>query len=174
MQDFLAFSISRYTFTLLILSGIFALFSLFYNKKYLRKLNVYELILGYFLLFNIGFANIFNFIMHVFFGDFSAKFIGWEQSPFQLEVGFASLGFAITGIISFVSKIGFRAATIIANSTFLLGAAIGHLYQMFVHNNYAAGNAGSVFWSDLYIPLISFLLLYLQNKEEKKNIYTVL
>jgi len=37
--------------------------------------------------------------MHVFYGDMAAKFIGWEQSPFQLEVGFASLGFAVVGLM---------------------------------------------------------------------------
>lgn len=168
MQNFLIFSIKNYPLTLLIIAGVCAVFSSLLNKQYFNKLQVYETILAYFMLFNIGIANLYNFVMHVFFGDFTAKFIGWEQSPFQLEVGFASLGFAIAGLISFKSKMGFRAATIIANSVFLLGAAIGHIYQMKVFNNFAPGNAGGIFWADIYIPIISFTLLYLQYKEEKR------
>jgi hypothetical protein len=44
------------------------------------------------MLFPIGISNLINFAFHVFFGDTAAKFIGWENSPFQAEVGFASLG----------------------------------------------------------------------------------
>ena len=39
--------------------------------------------------------------MHVFFGEIAARFIGWADSPFQAEVGFASLGFAAIGFLAF-------------------------------------------------------------------------
>ena len=32
-------------------------------------------------------TSFYNFVMHVFFGDMAAKFIGWQNSPFQAEVG---------------------------------------------------------------------------------------
>jgi hypothetical protein len=49
------------------------------------------------MLFPIGISNLINFVFHVFFGDTAAKFIGWDNSPFQAEVGFASLGIGIAG-----------------------------------------------------------------------------
>ena len=107
--------------------------------------------------------------MHVFFGDMVASFIGWSQSPFQLEVGFASLGFGAVGIMSFWAGFGFRAATVIAPSFFLLGAAGGHVYQMITAHNFAPGNAGTVFWTDILIPLLGFTLLTLQFKNPVKK-----
>jgi hypothetical protein len=114
--------------------------------------------------------------MHVFLGDMAAQFIGWAQSPFQMEVGFASLGIAVTGIISFRSSIAFRAATVTVPSIFCLGAAGGHIYQMISQHNFAPGNAGIIFWTDMIIPVISFLLLawqwrcyqYIKENIEKK------
>lgn len=102
--------------------------------------------------------------MHVFYGKMAAAFIGWSQSPFQLEVGFASLGFAITGLISIWSPLAFRAATITSVSMFLWGAAGGHIYQMVEKHNFAPGNAGVIFWTDILIPVLGFILLWMQYK----------
>jgi hypothetical protein len=44
---------------------------------------------------------------------------------------------------------------------FLLGAAGGHLYQMVTAHNFAPGNAGVMFWSDIFVPMIGFVLLWL-------------
>ena len=38
--------------------------------------------------FSIAIANFYNFVLHVFFGKTAAAFIGWQDSPFQAEVGF--------------------------------------------------------------------------------------
>lgn len=61
--------------------------------------------------------------MHVFFGDMIAGFIGWAKSPFQAEVGFASLGFAVVGFMAFRGTFGLRLAAVTAPACFLLGAA---------------------------------------------------
>jgi hypothetical protein len=58
-------------------------------------------VLDYFILFSIGVSYTWNFVVHSVFGDFSAKVIGWAQSPFQPEVAFASLGFALVGFLAF-------------------------------------------------------------------------
>ena len=47
-------------------------------------------------------------------------------------------------------------------SLFLLGAAAGHAYQMVTTGNFAPGNAGVVFYTDIIVPLIGALLLGLQ------------
>ena len=100
--------------------------------------------------------------MHVFFGDLAAKFIGWSQSPFQAEVGFASLGFAVVAIIAFSKDISFRAAAVIGPAFFFWGAAGGHVYQMIQFRNFAPGNAGVMFWTDVLFPIIGFWFLWLQ------------
>jgi small-conductance mechanosensitive channel len=56
-----------------------------------------EALFSYFILFSIAISYLYNFVLHVFFGEMTAQFIGWADSPFQTEVGFASLGFAVVG-----------------------------------------------------------------------------
>ena len=63
------------------------------------------------MLFPIGISNLVNFVFHVFFGDTAAKFIGWDKSPFQTEVGFASLGVGIAGVLAYKASLPFRVAT---------------------------------------------------------------
>ena len=98
-----------------------------------------------------------------------ARFIGWDNSPFQLEVGFASLGFAIVGILAFKGSMGMRAAAVIGPSMFLLGAAGGHIYQMIKAHNFAPGNVGTVFWMDIILPIIGFSLLYLYHRLKNRT-----
>ncbi len=49
----------------------------------------------------------------------------------------------------------------IGPSIFLLGAAGGHIYQMITAHNFAPGNAGVIFWTDILLPVIGFVLLWL-------------
>lgn len=163
MAKLIAFLMSNFTLTIFVLSIIFITIALIREKKK-SKTKVIDIIFSYFILFNIGISYIYNFIMHVFFGDIAAKFIGWAQSPFQLEVGFASLGFGVIGILAFWASLPFRAATIVAPAMFLWGAASGHIYQMIIHHNFSPGNAGIIFWTDILMPIAGFILLWLQYK----------
>src|SRR5258707_15347421 len=74
---------------------------------------IVEALFSYFVLFSIGFSNLYNFVLHVFFGKLAASFIGWEDSPFQLEVGFASLGFAVVGLLAFRGSFDLRLSAIV-------------------------------------------------------------
>lgn len=91
-SELLIFFIANYFLTFLIIGLAAAVISLINKPKPLRINVVAEALFSYYLLFTIGINNLMNFVFHVFFGDIAAKFIGWEQSPFQAEVGFASLG----------------------------------------------------------------------------------
>jgi len=168
MQDLIKFVLSNFTLTLFVLSMLFAGLALWRTPKPISTSKLVDILFAYFLLFNIGFSYLYNFVVHVFFGEIAAAFIGWAQSPFQLEVGFASLGFGIVGVLSFWGNPGFRAATILAPSFFLWGAAGGHIYQMIVANNFAPGNAGIIFWSDIFIPIIGLTLLCFQQQNPIK------
>ena len=102
----------------------------------------------------------------------AAKFIGWAPSPFQFEVGVASLGIAICGFLAFRASWPFRAATLIVPIVFNLGAAAGHIYQMIAFHNFASGNAGIMLWSDIIFPVVSVVLLrlsYLYPKERRQR-----
>ena len=162
-------AISNPALSIFIIGTVVSLIVIFFKDKPLVKNTVIEVLFSYFLLFSVGINYFVNFIFHVFFGDMIAEFIGWPNSPFQLEVGFASLGFAVIGVLAFKGSFGMRAAAIIGPAMFTLGAAGGHIYQMVNTNNFAPGNAGTVFWLDIILPIIGFILLYLFYKVNKTN-----
>jgi len=167
MAGLIKFLLRNFTLTFLVIGLSCSVVVLFLKQKPLNKHQIVEALFAYFLLFSIGMSFLYNFIMHVFFSDMAAAFIGWKNSPFQYEVGFASLGFAIVGMIAFKQGLGFRAACVIGPSFFLWGAAGGHVYQMITMHNFAPGNAGVIFWTDLILPIIAFVLLYQQYKLER-------
>jgi Family of unknown function (DUF6790) len=160
----LIFFVANYFLTFLIIGLVAAIISLISQPKPLRISSVAEAFFSYYLLFTIGINNLVNFVFHVFFGDIAAKFIGWENSPFQAEVGFASLGVGIAGVIAFKASLPFRFATLIPPSAFSLGAAGGHIYQMIVAHNFSPGNVGFVLPIDIIIPIIGFVFLWLSYK----------
>ena len=104
--------------------------------------------LDWILLLPIGVGTIWAAIFHLAFPALAAHYIGWKTSPFQFEVGTADLAFGIVGILAFWSGIGFKTATVIAISVFLLGDAWGHIRQMVMSGNFAPGNAGLVFYTN--------------------------
>jgi Family of unknown function (DUF6790) len=163
----LFFLLGNYFFTFLIIGFLAAGISLLNKPKPLRINTVAEAFFSYYFLFTIGINNLVNFVFHVFLGDIAAKFIGWENSPFQAEVGFASLGVGIAGVIAFRASLPFRFATLIPPSAFCLGAAGGHIYQMIVAHNFSPGNVGLVLPSNFLIPLTGFVLLWLSYKHPK-------
>lgn len=171
-SSFIIFFIANYFFTFLIVGLIAAGISLLNKPKPLRINTVAEAFFSYYLLFTIGINNLVNFVFHVFFGDMAAKFIGWENSPFQAEVGFASLGVGIAGVIAFKARLSFRFATLIPPSAFSLGAAGGHIYQMIVAHNFSPGNVGLVLPSNFLIPLTGFVFLWLSYKHPKPGTTT--
>ncbi len=166
MAAFIGFVLSNFTLTFLVLGLVASAVSLLRQPRPWPASAVVESLFSYFLLFSIGLANLDNFVMHVFFGDMAARFIGWAQSPFQAEVGFASLGFALVGLLAWRGSYGLRIAAIVGPAGFLLGAAAGHVYQMVVAGNFAPGNAGIVFYTDIGIPVAGLLLLWAQSRYE--------
>ena len=167
VPSLLIFLIGNYFFTLLIIGFLAAGISLLNKPKPLRINTVAEAFFSYYLLFAIGISNVVNFVFHVFFGWTAPIFIGWEDSPFQAEVGFASLGVGIAGIIAFKASLPFRFATLIPPTVFSLGAAEGHFYQMITAHNFSPGNVGLVLPSNFLFPAFGFLFLWLSVKHPK-------
>jgi hypothetical protein len=161
IRSLITLLVSNYFLTLYLAGFIVAGVVLAFKPKPLPQGAAVEALLSNYLLFPIGLSFLLNFVFHTFFGEMAAKFIGWADSPFQLEVGFASLGFALVGLLAFKGSYGLRIGAVVGPAAFLLGAAGGHIYQMIAAHNFAPGNAGAVFWMDIVTPLTGFLLLWL-------------
>jgi hypothetical protein len=162
MRDTVAFALGNFTLTFFVLGLLASAIALWRTRQPRTPAVVLEAVFSYFLLFSIAFANLYNFVLHVFFGKMAAAFIGWEDSPFQLEVGFASLGFAALGLLGFKGSFDLRLAAIVGPACFLWGAAGGRVYQMITTHNFAPGNAGVIFYSDVLVPILGFIFLGLQ------------
>jgi hypothetical protein len=169
MKSVIGFALSNFTITFLILGLIASSLNLLRAPKPITRCATIEALLSYFVLFSVGVSFFYNFVVHTFFGNIAAHFIGWQNSPFQLEVGFASLGFAVVGFLAFRRSFDLRLAAIIGTAMFQLGAAGGHVYQMVTAHNFAPGNAGVIFYSDLALPAIGFVLLWLQRQCERQR-----
>lgn len=106
------------------------------------------------LLLSLGLQGVYTFVLRVFFPSYSAEHIGWAVSPFQYEVGIADLTVGVLGIIAFWGDFSFRAAAAISGIVWYGGDAIGHVRQMIVADNFAPGNAGPWFWTDVLVPIV--------------------
>lgn len=103
-----------------------------------RKL---EVVLLYLFALSVAGSGIGNFFGHFFLSDMVADSIGWlPGSPFQLEVAFANLAIGLMGILSVNRRDGAREATVIAVTTFSLGATVVHLIDIAATSNLAPGN----------------------------------
>jgi hypothetical protein len=167
VESIIRFAMSNFTLTFFVIGLIASAIAYRAIPAPRSRSQLIEALFSFFLLFSIGFSFLYNFVMHVFFGELAARFIGWANSPFQAEVGFASLGFAALGFLAFRGDRGMRKAAVVGPSLFLLGAAGGHIYQMIAARNFAPGNAGIIFWTDILVPAIGFALLYLQHRCEE-------
>jgi hypothetical protein len=120
------------------------------NKK---KGHLWEPLEFWMLFLFVGLVGIYTFVLHCFWPNVAAEGIGWSNSPFQWEVGIANAIVGVLGLLSLKASRQFRLATVIAVSVWLWGDAVGHVNQMIVANNFAPGNAGPWFWTDVAGPL---------------------
>lgn len=169
MQIFIHFILSNFTLTFIVIGLFFSLISIYKNKKRLSKSFIIEALLKYYCFFGYGITWTYNAVMHIVFHKMAAAFIGWDDSPFQLEVGYASLGYGILGLICIKDNFYLRLGLVISSTFFLWGAAIGHIYEIVEKQNYASGNAGIMLWSGILMPVISIVLLYLSYKVNKNQ-----
>ncbi|MBV8286565.1 MAG: hypothetical protein JOZ35_06565 [Hyphomicrobiales bacterium] len=158
MQDLIAFVLGNFTLTFFVAGLLASAIALWRARPPRGAALIVEALFSYFVLFSIGFANLYNFVVHVFFGKLAASFIGWEDSPFQLEVGFASLGFAVVGFLAFKGSFDLRLAAIVGPAGFLWGAAGGHIYQVII-----------IFYSDILVPIVGFIFLWLQHRAARSQ-----
>lgn len=160
----IAFVLGNFTLTFFVIGLVFSAAAITRAPEPRGAALVIEKLLSWFVFWTIGVLYLYNAVIHIFFGEMAARFIGWADSPFQFEVGTASLGFSALGFLAAFGSFDRRLAAILGSGIFLLGAAGGHVYQMITAHNFAPGNAGIIFWSDILLPAIGFLLLWLDRR----------
>ena len=150
----------------LIAAGLHILF----NRQARNLKIILEIVLAYGLVFNLGISGLYAFMGHAFVPDKVAEYIGWPSgSPFQFEVAMANLSFGVLGILCLWIRGKFWLAAIIAFSIFYFGAAYGHIRDIILHQNYAAGNTGAPLYSDIIKPLVFVFLYAFYIKLSKKS-----
>lgn len=115
--------LSNYPLVFFILGLIAAAISLRRAPAPASAALIVEKLLAWHVFFAIGVYFFYNFVMHSLFGEFSARFIGWSDSPFQFEVATASLGFAVAGLYAAFRGFEARDAAVAGPAMFNLGAA---------------------------------------------------
>lgn len=162
IEGSIRFVLSNFPLTFLVLGLLVGLAAILRAGPPAGTALAVEKLLAWHVFFSIGVSYFYNFVMHCFFGEMAAAFIGWADSPFQFEVGTASLGFAVVGFLAAFRSFDLRLAAVTGPALFSLGAAAGHVYQMVSAHNFAPGNAGVIFYMDIVVPAVGFLLLWLQ------------
>ena len=165
----ITFVVANYSLSFFMLGLVVSLVAIARSSNPIDRPRVVEKLLAWYVFFSVGIDNFYNFVMHVFFGQMSAAFIGWADSPFQFEVGTASLGFAAVGLLAAFRSYDLRLAAVLGPSIFTLGAAVGHINQMVTAHNFAPGNAGIIFWTDILIPVFGFVLLWLSRPSSSRT-----
>ncbi len=154
-------------FTLRNLPAILLILALGLAALRRKPLQAAERFLAWILLLPIGVTCLWAGIYHVFFPSMAASYIGWQVSPFQFEVGMADLALGVTACWGFWRDLNFKAAAVCAASIFLLGDAVGHIRQMLVAGNFAPGNAGVPFYTDILCPLLAIVLLLMARRSTR-------
>ena len=134
------FAIRIFMFTLLPL--LFAGGQIWLDKSTNSRERKLEVVLIYLFALSVAGSGIGNFFAHFFLSDMVAESIGWPAgSPFQLEIAFANLAMGLMGILSVSRRDGAREATVLAVTTFSLGATVVHLMDIAATGNLAPGNS---------------------------------
>lgn len=147
---------------------------LFMSKKERNKVELFELLILYQLVINIGVLSLISAFALLFMPKMVADSLGWPTCPFQHELGNVNLAFAVLGFMCIWFRDNFWTATIIGASIWLIGDGIGHLTLLY-------GNETSVLatkpemnnWimliTDFVIPITLLILLFAFKKLKKTN-----
>jgi hypothetical protein len=115
--------------------------------------------LRWMLFLGMGWSILGGFVSHTFFAKQTAQAIGWQSNGFQYEVGFASLGIGLAGVVA--SNSGESSTWVVAalaGGIFLFLAGLGHVRDIHREKNYAPGNT-VIMLSDFGVPISLLVLL---------------
>jgi hypothetical protein len=156
------FLLANFTLTFLVVGFVFSAVGIARAPRPPTAPAVVEKLFFWFIFFSIGAAYVYNGVFHIVWHEAAARFIGWADTPFQIELGFASLGLGLVGVIAPWKSFHMRLAAILPVASFLWGAAGIHVHSMVAAGNFAPGNAGVIFWTDIAVPIAGLVFLRLQ------------
>lgn len=164
--DVVKFIFSNFFVVLLIIAIVVWIVKVRRARMRRRPINAAYVLWGELLFYVYGLANIYGGAFHAYSGNMVAASIGWQNSPFQYELGWFEIGYGLTALLSLWRGYQFRLAMTLPYSIFLLAAAAQHISQMQHQRNYAPNNAGLVLWlGDITIPLVVLLLSWMARDE---------
>lgn len=103
----------------------------------------------------IGWAGVGAGISHIFFGQHISQTIGFDISPYELEVGFADFAMGVVGVMAASFSKDYWLAIILVSSIFRVGCGFGHIRSMVRSRNFAINNTAILF-TNFVVP--AFLL----------------
>lgn len=164
--DIIKFVLSNFFVVLLVVAIFTSIAKIRRARIGRRPIGSSYIIWGELLFYVYGLANIYSGFFHAYAGDMVAASIGWQNSPFQYELGWFEIGYGVTALMSLWRGYQFRLAMTLPYSIFLLAAAAQHISQMQHQHNYAPNNAGLILWlGDIAIPLVVLLLSWMARHE---------
>ena len=91
-------------------------------------------------------------VMHTVFAKKTAANIGWQTNGFQYEIGFASLGLGVAGILAGATVPSAWLPVAAAGAIFLVLAGANHVREMAKDRNFSAGNT-TILLYDFGLPI---------------------
>ena len=98
-------------------------------------------------------------VMHTVFARKTAANIGWQTNGFQYEIGFASLGLGVAGILAGATVPAAWLPVAAAGVIFLVLAGVNHVRDMAKDRNFSAGNT-TILLYDFGLPLSYAIALF--------------
>lgn len=145
-----------------ILGFVLSLIHLYWMRNRIVRIDAIKIIFVYQLFFSLGINGLLGFYAHQFMGEETAKYIGWPAAnPFQQEVAFANLAFAVMGLCAPFLGMEFWFATTLAVTIWFWGDAFVHINNYFQTGNNAPGNTGMPLYIDIFLPLVFWTLISL-------------
>jgi len=111
------------------------------------------------LVVSLGLHSLWAAFGHLAATEMVAESIGWETSPFQIEIGWANLGIGAGAIAAAFLGFGAAVAMTVMAACFLWGAAKVHTEEMLREKNFSINNAGPIYVWDILTPLTLIVAL---------------
>jgi len=130
---------------------------------------IVELLLLYQIVFSLGLTSIMSFFGLTFMAEYVAEYTNWPASPFEQQLANVNLAFGTLGIMSIWYRGYFWMATIIGFSVWILGDGLHHYILSITQHNLSDGNIGVPLWTDVIVPTVLLVLLFLYTKSRRTD-----
>ncbi|MDE2483472.1 MAG: hypothetical protein KGN02_14950 [bacterium] len=164
--DIIGAILSNFVIVLLAIAVVTSIVKIRRARMSRRPFSASFIVWGELLFYLYGIGNIYGGFFHAYAGQMAAASIGWQNSPFQYELGWFEMGYGAVALASLWRGREFRIALTLPYSIFLLAAAAQHINMLIVLHDTAPNNAGALLWvGDIAVPLVVLALAWLSRDE---------